>query len=196
MDLLRNIKSDRARQRTKQAYERNLFNTVGYIVKVYGLGKDFLKRLDSLNDYPTRKTVAVLKVKAKKPLEIPPYCLVSQEEYGLVLAIVGKVDNPYLISARSPEEMLLAASLYQANPSLKSRDLLRHDFETLLFCEEAKKELSVLERRSGGIRETESAGKGLENNHGAGSHLSTIQERIKQLQTFVTKVEHTEFQTE
>jgi len=159
MDLLQNIKSDRVRQRKKQPYKRELFNTISCIVKGYGLSEDFLELLGKTEDYPARKSMELAEVKAKKKFEFPPFCLVSKEEYRLAMTITGQLDNPYLQFARSPEEILLSAPLYEANPLLGSDDLLRCDFETLLLCQRAREELAGLEKR------------------------------VKQLQTFIANVE-------
>ena len=75
------------------------------------------------------------------------------------MTIVSKLDNPYLQFVHSPEEILLSAPLYQANPSFSPRDLMRSDFEALLLCQRAKEELADLEKR------------------------------VKQLQTFIAKIE-------
>jgi hypothetical protein len=162
MDLLQNIKSDRIRQRKKQPYKREVFNTISGIVKGYGLSEDFLELLGKTEDYPSRKSMEFTAVKAKKKFEFAPFCLVSKEEYRLAMTIAGQINNPYLQFARSPEEMLLSAPLYAANPSLGLDDLLRYDFETLLLCQRAKEELAGLEKR------------------------------VKLLQTFIAKVENTE----
>jgi hypothetical protein len=164
MDLLQNIKSDRIRQRKKQPHKREAFNTISRIVKGYGLSQDFLELLGKTEDYPSRKGMEFAEVKAKKKYEFPPFCLVSKEQYRLAMTIAAQLNNPYLQFARSPEEILLSAPLYEANPSLGLDDLLRYDFETLLLCQRAKDELAGLEKR------------------------------VKQLQTFIAKVENTESQ--
>jgi hypothetical protein len=147
MDLAQNIRTDRARQKRKQPRARNVFNTVGCIVKEYKLGEDFLKLIDNTDGTFSQRKMELRQVKGKKVLELPPFSLVSQDEYRIAMAITGKLDNPYLQFAHSPEEMLLSARLYEANPSLTSQDLLRYDFETLLLCQCAKGELSDLEKR-------------------------------------------------
>ena len=141
-----------------------MFNTISCIVKGYGLSEDFLELLGKTEDYPSRKGMEFAEVKAKKKYEFPPFCLVSKEEYRLAMTITGQLDNPYLQFARSPEEILLSAPLYKANPSLSCDDLLRYDFETLLLCQRAKEELASLEKR------------------------------VQRLQTFIAKVENTESQ--
>jgi hypothetical protein len=196
LDLLENIRSNRTRQRRKQPYRRDVFNTVSFIVKEYGLGENFLKRLNKAESYLSQKTMKLSEVKTKKLFEPPPFSLVSQEDYRLAVTIVGKLDNPYLPFAHSPEEILLSAPLYKANPSLRSEDLLRCDFETLLLCQRAKEELADLEKRLGSINGTVGQGKEMEEYRGERSQVSFLQERIKQLQAFIAKVENTESQPE
>jgi hypothetical protein len=164
MDLRQEIRSDRARQRKKQARRREVFNTVSSIVRAYGLDDNFLKLLDNSSNYHPQMKTELTEVKIKKVFELPPFSLVSQREYRLAMTIAGSLDNPYLPFAHSPEEILLSAPLYEANPSLRSEDLMRYDFETLLLCQRAKVELLDLEKR------------------------------IKQLQTFIAKVENRESQ--
>jgi hypothetical protein len=166
MDLRQKIKSGRARQRKKQAHRREVFNTVSFIVRAYGLDDNFLELLDNTSDYHPQMKMEFTEVKIKKVLELPPFSLVSQEEYRLSMTIADRLDNPYLPFAHSPEEILLSAPLYEANPSLRSEDLLRYDFETLLLYQSAREELAGLE------------------------------ERIKHLQTFIARLESTESQPE
>lgn len=182
MDLLRKIRSDRARQRSKQARGRNVFNTVSCIVKAYGLGENFLKLLNEAEDSPSDKSVKPIEVKAKKELELPPFSLVSEREYRLVMAITDKLDNPYLQFAHSPEEMLLSAQLYEADPLIGSEDLQRHHFETLLFCRSAREELADLENRL----------EHLDENREERSHPDFLLERSEQLRAFIANFEATE----
>jgi hypothetical protein len=151
MDLAQSIRSDRARQKRKQPHARKVFNAVSCIVKTYKLGEDFLKLLDNTDGYFSQRRIELHQVKGKKLLELPPFSLVSQDEYRIAMAITGKLDNPYLQFAHSPEEMLLSAPLYEANPSLTPQDLLRYDFETLLLCQCAKEEPVDLEKGIGNI---------------------------------------------
>jgi hypothetical protein len=131
--------------------------------------------------------------KVKIMLEIPPFFLVSREEYLLAMSIQAKLDNPYLAFAHSPEEILLSAALYASNPTLESRQLLRYHFETLLLCQRAKEELADLEKRSGNNNETVGPGKDMEDYRGEPSHPNDLQKRIKRLQSFIANVENTGF---
>jgi hypothetical protein len=149
MDLAQNIRSDRVRQKRKQPHARKVFNTVSCIVREYKLGEDFLELVDNTDGCFSWRRTELRQVKGKKVLELPPFSLVSQDEYRIAMAITDKLDNPYLQFAHSPEEVLLSAPLYEANPSLTSQDLLRHDFGTLLLCRCPKEELADLEKRLG-----------------------------------------------
>jgi hypothetical protein len=151
MDLAQSIRSGRARQKRKQDRARKVFNTVSCIVRGYKLGEDFLESLENTDSYFSKRRIEPDQVKGKKVLELPPFSLVSQDEYRIIMAIIGKLDNPYLQFAHSPEEMLLSTPLYEANPSLTSQDLLHYDFETLLLSRCGKEELSELENRLGNI---------------------------------------------
>jgi hypothetical protein len=192
MDLLQNIRIDRVRQRRKQPYRRAVFNTVSYIVKEYGLGETFLKLLDNIGDYLSQQRLDLTEVKVKKLVEFPPFSLVSEEDYRCAMTIAGKLDNPYLQFAHSPDELLLSVPLYEANPSLRSEDLLGFDFATLLRCQRAKEELADLKKRSGSIIGTRSQDRELEEQSSEQSYPSVLPERIKQLETFIAKVENME----
>jgi hypothetical protein len=153
MDLARSIKSNRARQKSKRSHKRKVFTTVSLVVKEYKLGNDFLQSLDGVDRCLSQRRAEPRHVKGKRLLEVPPYSLVTQDEYGIVMAIISKLDNPYLRFAHSPEEMLLSVSLYEADPSLPSEDLLGEDFETLLLGRQAKDEQSGdLEKQLGLMR--------------------------------------------
>ena len=181
MGLLQNIRNGRVRQSRRRPLQRDVFHTISWIVKTYGLSEDFLKLPDNDKDYISQKRIELTDVKLKKAFEPPPFSLASPELYELATILIGQFDNPYLQFARSPEEILLSARLYEANPCLKSQDLLRYDFETLLFCQHAKKEVADLERWLGNIN---------------GSDQSFLQERMKQLRAFIAKVENREPQPE
>jgi hypothetical protein len=191
MDLLQNIRRDRARQRRKQPHERKVFNTVSCIVKGYGLSETFLRLLNQTEDFSSPRRIEFKEIKRKKVFEFPPFCLLSNEEYGLTVTIVGKLDNPYLPFAHSPEEMLLSGLLYKANPLLRSDQLLCYHFETLLLCQHAKEELADLDSRMGNYNGTVAQGGGVEEPGGKPSQWRSLQERIKQLRTFIAKVERT-----
>lgn len=197
MDLLGKIRIGRARQRTRQKLEIQAYDTVSCIVKTYGLGKDFLKRLDRMKDQPAPKAEKLFEVQVKASLDLPPYSLVSQEEYELVATLLSRLSNPYLLFARRPEELLLSLQLYELNPLIQSHELLRHDFETLLLRESVRKELADLERRTREADPTERAEHGCDGGRREGGRPAPfVRERINQLQTFMAEVEHMERKTE
>jgi hypothetical protein len=191
MDLLQNLRSDRVRRRRKQPYGREVFNTVSCIVKGYGLGEDFLKMLDQIADYLSRQGMDWNAVRPKKVFELPPFSLVAEDEYRLVRTIAARLDNPYLPFAHSPEEMLLSAPLFEANPALGSEDLLRHDFATLLLCQRAREELANLKQQSGSLPGMVGQDVGMQQYRGERSPISVLQDRIKRLETFIASVETT-----
>jgi hypothetical protein len=170
-----------------------VFNTVTCIIRAYGLGADFLELANDPEDFLSEESMGRVDNKVKIMLEIPPFSLVSREEYWLAMTIQARLDNPYLAFAHSPEEILLSAALYQSNPELGSEHLLRHHFETLLLCQRAKEELADLEKRSGKDNETVGPGKDMEGYRGEPSHPNDLQERIKRLQSFIANVENTGF---
>ncbi len=195
MDIRQDIRLDRARQKRKRPCQSSAFHTVGCIVKGYRLGEDFLKRLDAPEGGHLGQKTEFTEVKSKTAFEVPPFCLVSQEQYGLVMAIVAKLDNPYLAFARSPEEMLRSAPLYAANPSLEPRDLLHFDFETLLRLERAQEELVELLTRYPNAGGTISKGRREVDGQGEPPRLQNLQDRIEQLRAFVARAERTERQS-
>ena len=181
MELLQNIRNDRERQRRGRPLQRSAFHTIICIIREYGLNEDFLKQLDNSKDYSSQAMIELTEVKAKKAFEAPPFLLVSQEEYSLARTLIGKLGNPFLQFAHSPEEIVLSLRLYETNPRLGSQDLLRYDFETLFLCQRAKEELADLEKRLGKTN---------------GSGPTFFLERIKQLRAFIAKVENRELQPE
>mgnify|MGYP005845584793 FL=1 len=136
-----------------------------------------------------------MRIWPKSRLEVPPFVLVSGDEYLLVRDLLDRLDNPYLAFARSPEEVLLSATLHARNPSLEVGRLLHHDFETLLLCEEAREELyrlEGLEGRACGSSEGPAGSDGMKTEEDGGATSTLRQERIQQLQAFLAKVEHME----
>ena len=138
MDLLKHIKNNRTKQRSKKPLRHDAFNRISSIVKQYGLKQSFLDLFDTAEDQPTIKKVNISRVRMKTPLEIPLFSLVGEEEYHLTMSIIDKVDNPYLIFAYSPEEILSCKLLYRLNPELSPETLMRYHFESLILHEHAK----------------------------------------------------------
>ncbi|MDH4203948.1 MAG: hypothetical protein OEV45_00295 [Desulfobacteraceae bacterium] len=138
MDLLKDIKHKRAKQRQKKPIKRDAFNQISGLVRQYGLEKSFLDALDEVGDYLATKNLKFARIRLKVPVESPLFSLVTKEEYFLTMSIIKKVDCPYLRFAHSPEEVLLCKPLYRLNPSLAPEKLMRYHFETLYLHERAK----------------------------------------------------------
>ena len=190
MDLLQDIRSDRARQKRKQPYIRSLFNTVCSLVKAYGLREDFLRSLDNLDNWLPEKNMTVTRLKAKDAVEFSLFSLASREEYDVAVAIMSKIDNPYLQFAHTPEEILLAGPLYEANPLLKSEDLVRCHFETLLLYERGKIDLKDLTQQlTSAARKSGPEGQG-QRPKKKRSRLDSLQQRIQELGAFIAAVEN------
>jgi hypothetical protein len=140
MDLKRHIKNNRAVQKQKKPINPDVFNQISSVVRQYGLKESFLDVLDTLEDHHlTPKKVNIFRIRVKTPVVRPLFSLVAEAEYHLTMSIIDKVDNPYLIFADSPDEILLCNALYQLNPALSSETLMRYHFETLFLHECAKR---------------------------------------------------------
>jgi hypothetical protein len=138
MDLLENIKNNRAKQRQKRPIKPDVFNQISSIVRKYGIKESFLDLFDSVEDHLHLKNVNILRIRMKTPLESPLFSLVAENEYHLTMSIIQKVNNPYLAHAHSPEEILLCKPLYRLNSTLSPETLRRYHFETLFLHECAK----------------------------------------------------------
>jgi hypothetical protein len=138
MDLLKDIKRKRAKQRQKMPFRRDVFNQISSLVKQYGLKEDFLDLLDKVKDYPSSENMKLVRVRLKTPMEGSLFFLATKDEYALTMSIVAKINNSYLKFAHSPEEILLCGSLYRLNPLLTNQKLMRYHFETLLLHERVK----------------------------------------------------------
>ena len=184
MDLLEQIKSDRAQKKKKQPFTSTLFDRISGLVKEYRLEEGFLETCESPADFLKEKEGEFARVRKKQPFRIPLFSLVEEEEYVLTLAIIDKMNNPYLEFAQSPEEIALSRLLFDLNPAIGREKLERYDFETLLLYEQAKimvKELAC-RREMSSVLEKES--------HARDQILQDSPEkRMEQLQNFMAKVE-------
>lgn len=182
-DLLRQLKSQRARKRARVPFTPTLFVKIHALVQEYGLGVDFLRQLDEFADDWSPEKLNYDQIKVKKNREVPLFCLATPEKYGLTLAIMEKVNNPYLAFANSPDEILVCNSLFQGNPAIEPQELAGHHFHTLLLCDHAREEVQALAER---LREETSGPEG-------GCRKSR-QERLEQLQKFLAGVKDLERQ--
>ena len=134
-DLPRLIKRERGHRPGKQPFEPSLFGKIHALVQKYGLGEDFLKKL---YDFADKFSLERLNPKAVRVKEKPQPLLVAlatPEKYRLTMAIIEKVNNPYLHFAHSPEEILWCTPLFQRQPHLEPEKLAAHHFQTLLLGE-------------------------------------------------------------
>ena len=193
MDLAQDIKRDRRIRSRKQPQERTVFTTISCIVKEYRLGEDFLQIMEPSRDMIDGDMVRTLRQKTKKQLDLPPYCMLPEAQYRLTQAIIRRWDGPYLRFAHSPEEILLSRLLCDASPSLSAEDLMRCDFEALLLCEYARRELAKLESQRPGSQGGSYPGHA----EAADSSVAAFpnggtRERIEQLRAFVADIENKE----
>lgn len=138
MDLLKDIKQKRAKQKQKKPFRRNTFHQICCIVKQYGLTNDFLSILDNVNAYVSKESLNFPRIRVKAQVENHLFPLATKDEYMLTMSIISKIDNPYLKFVHSPEEIIWSKPLYRLNPSIDSQKLIRYHFETLYLHEHAK----------------------------------------------------------
>jgi hypothetical protein len=138
MDLLKDIKQKRARQKQKKPFRRNAFHQICCIVKQYGLTNDFLSIIDNVDAFVSRESLNFPRIRVKAQLENHLFPLATKDEYMLTMSIISKIDNPYLKFVHSPEEIIWCNSLYRLSPSIDSKKLIRYHFETLYLHEHAK----------------------------------------------------------
>jgi len=144
MELLRHIRSQRGSRRQKQAFHPSLFDRINGLVKTHALDEAFLRRLEA-SESSSPEDDAILGGRTRKePLELPPFSLSTEEQYRLTMAIIARVDNPYLTFVTAPDEILLCGRLFRLNPSLSPDILARHHFEALLLAEIARKHIPEL----------------------------------------------------
>jgi hypothetical protein len=185
MDILEQIKSDRAQKKKKQPFKSTLFDRISGLVKEYRLDESFLKKCGSPEDLLPESEAEFARVRKKQPFRIPLFSLAEQKEYDLTLAIIDKMNNPYLEFAQSPEEIALSRLLFDLNPALGKEKLERCHFETLLLYEKAK--ITVRELIYGKERGFEK--ESLEQER---TLQDSLQKRLKQLQNFMAEVEESQ----
>ncbi|UCE82955.1 MAG: hypothetical protein JSV47_14925 [Deltaproteobacteria bacterium] len=187
MNLLQQIKSDRAQKKKKEFLRPTLFNRVSGLVKEYGLEESFLEKLESPEDFLQEKKAEFARVRKKQPFRIPLFSLSEQKEYSLTLAILDKMNNPYLEFAQSPEEIALSKLLFELNPSVETEKLERYHFETLLQYERAKiniKELAYRREMGPGVEKPNLENEGL--------LQDSLEKRMEQLESFIAKIEESQ----
>lgn len=138
MDLLKDIKQNRAKLKQKQPFKRDVFNLISSIVKQYHLTRSFLDILDNVEDDLSSKNLNLTRIRVKAPLDSPLFSLVSKDQYSLTMSIISNVDNSYLKFAQSPEEIIWCKPLYRLNATMDAEKLMRYHFRTLYLHERAK----------------------------------------------------------
>lgn len=144
-DLVRHIKRERAQRKIRPPLRPTLFARISGLVRKYALGESFLRRLDDFSDPPLRKDLTFDRERAKEHFEPPLFSLSTEGEYRVTVAIINKVNNPYLHFVNSPDEILLCGPLFRRNPSLGPGELLHNHFETLLMRELVEEDPSAPE---------------------------------------------------
>jgi hypothetical protein len=171
VDFLTEIRRDRLKKRKKQPFQPSLFARISTIVREYRLAEDFVASLAATGTHLPGDVDPVIP-RDRKPLIVPLYALVTEEEYRVTRAILQKVTNPYLAYVQSPGDILFSGALFARNPALPSGRLVRWPFETLLLCELAKGEMQRLLA------------------HEEKCPSEVIRKRVERLQAFVATVEN------
>ena len=189
MDILEQIKTDRAEKRKKQPFSPTLFDRISGLVKEYRLRESFLEKLESPADFLLEKEAEFARVRKKQPFIIPLFSLAEQKEYVLTLAIIEKINNPYLEFAQSPEEIALSKLLFELNPALGAEKLERYHFETLLLYEQAKITVKELAKD---IRREMSTGTDKEFLENERLPQDAPEKRMVRLQNFMAQIEESQ----
>jgi hypothetical protein len=134
VDLLISLKRERRNRKAKRPFQRSLFVRINFLVQAYGLGEDFLHKLDEFTDNFSLEKLKHNAVMVKEKLQLPLFDLATPENYRLTMAIIEKVNNPYLHFAHSPDEILLCNPLFRRNPDIEPERLAAYHFQTLLLA--------------------------------------------------------------
>lgn len=181
MALLQRLRTERQQQQRKPPFPRSTFANISALVKEFGLGEDFLSRLDSFRDYLTKESLEDAGVRPKGQLQPPLFSLSTETEYQVTKAIMARVNNPYLHFARSPEEIMLCEPLFKRNPGLTPDKLADYHFETLLLYEFAREEVKDLTQQ---VKEASP--------EDDPSRLSFLQKRLLKLRLFLANTKNLE----
>jgi hypothetical protein len=131
-ELLRQLKRERHQRKAPQPFQRSLFVRIHTLVQQYGLKEDFLSKIDKFTDNLPLSKLSSESAMVKADLQLPLFALATPEKYRLTMAIIEKVDNPFIYFANSPEEILLCTPLFRRHPHLEPDSLAAHHFQTLL----------------------------------------------------------------
>ena len=127
MDLKARLRQDRAWGRVKEPFSPSFFSHLGGLVRRYRLGEDFARLAGSLTPLQVEVVARKSHNDAKPAYRAPLFFLASPEEYRVIEKILAGLDNPYIVFAHCPEEILLSRTLWEKRPGLAPEELLsRH----------------------------------------------------------------------
>jgi hypothetical protein len=130
MKLLDKIREDRFRQKARQPLPETAAGVVATIVQKYGL-------LNMSEEWGKRR-ITPPGVEPAGRLSLFP--LATAAQWQLTKEILARYDNPYLVFARSPEEIILSRRLYERHPGLAA-EVLREQSLGALWEKEIFEEL-------------------------------------------------------
>ena len=189
MNLLEQIKTDRVQKKKKQPFSPTLFDRISGLVKEYRLRESFLEKLASPTDFLLEKEAEFARVRKKQPFMLPLFSLAEQKDYVLTLAIIEKLNNPYLEFAQSAEEIVLSKLLFELNPAVDAEKLERYHFETLVLYEQAKITVNELAKDIRREMSTGTEKKFLENED---LPQDSPEKRMVRLQNFMAQIEESQ----
>jgi hypothetical protein len=131
VDLKDSLRQDRARGKVKDPFSPSLFSHIGGLVRRHRLGDDFCRLIGPMTAAGAETLARRCLSEAKPRYEAPLFFLATREEYQVIQKILAGLDNPYLYFARSPEEILLSATLWQRRPGLDPEVLTSRYFAVL-----------------------------------------------------------------
>ncbi len=111
--LLETIRADRCRQKVRKPWPETAIAVVAAIVQKY-----------ELVAVPEEGAEGIDKPREAKPagrMSLLP--LATAAQWRLTEEIMSRYDNPYLVFARSPEDISLSRRLYERNPGLAAEVL-------------------------------------------------------------------------
>jgi hypothetical protein len=181
-DLSRQIRVERAHRRARRPFRATLFTRINALVKAHALGERFLEGLAGPREAFSTQNIGLPLTRPKPAFEPPLYSLSGEEEYRTTMAILTRVNNPYLNFVNSPDEIFACQWLFELNPSIGPDSLRRFHLAALLRAELAKRELRDLMKRvgtgpgKGEVPTTDSPGG------------ESLQERIRELRDLIRLV--------
>jgi len=131
MALRQQLRGERARRKNKVPFRISLFTRICFLVKTYGLGTSFINLLNKPIDHLAEDFWGQDPVPAKAPFQPSLFALATRAEYQVTMAIITRVNNPYLHFVQSPAEILLCEPLFKLNPALNPEVLASYHFATL-----------------------------------------------------------------